>query len=100
MHVHNVFFWLKSSQTAQDRAAFEEGLKSLFDDPGVRHGFFGPPADTHRNVVDRSYTYGLTLIFDDVAGHDAYQAGPVHQKFLADHDKKWQRALVFDINAA
>jgi hypothetical protein len=99
MHVHSVFFWLKSDTTAEERAAFEKGLALLLEDPSARVGHFGAPADTHRGVVDRSYDYGLTLIFDDLAGHDSYQAGPVHQKFLQDHQTKWQRALVFDVQS-
>ena len=97
MHVHNVLFWLKSGATAEDRAALEAGFALLMKDPAIGSAYCGVPADTHRDVVDRSYDYGLTLVFGDLAGHDAYQVGPVHQKFVGDHKDKWQRVQVVDI---
>lgn len=95
-HVHNVYFWL--SDGGGD-TSFEQGLADLTNDPNVRAGYFGRPASTSREVVQNDYTYGLTLAFADRAGHDAYQAGQAHLRFLADHANKWDDVVVYDFNA-
>jgi hypothetical protein len=97
MHIHNVCFWLENTLDNQTLAAFEQGLAALAHDPAVKTGYFGKPANTLRDVVENSYTYGLVLIFNDVATHDQYQVGEVHQKFIADHAAKWEKVVVHDI---
>lgn len=97
MHAHNVYFWLKNDLTPSDLNAFEQGLQTLTHDPAVKSGYYGRPADTHREVVENSYTYGLLLLFDDLAGHDQYQAGAVHLKFVEAHASKWAKVIVHDI---
>ncbi|GIK42166.1 MAG: hypothetical protein BroJett011_59990 [Chloroflexota bacterium] len=97
MHAHNVYFWLKNGLAPGDLNAFEQGLKALTLDPAVKSGYYGRPADTHREVVENSYSYGLLLLFDDLAAHDQYQAGAVHLKFVEAHASKWARVVVHDI---
>ena len=96
MFVHTVFFWLKNDITPADRALFEKELADLTAIPSVKSGYCGKPAATDRPVVDRSYSYGLTVIFDNVTGHDAYQIDPVHKKFLSDCSTFWTKVLVYD----
>jgi hypothetical protein len=97
MHIHNVYFWLKSGLDEQALTAFEQGLNDLANDPAVKSGYFGKPADTHRDVVENSYTYGMVLVFDDMAAHDQYQVGAVHLKFVDDNASKWEKVVVYDI---
>jgi hypothetical protein len=99
MHIHNVYFWLKDSVDAQASAAFEQGLKQLSTDPLIQHSHYGRPADTHRDVVENTYSYGLVFVFADKVTHDRYQEGEVHHQFLADHLDKWDRVSVFDIES-
>ena len=96
MHVHNVYFWLKDDEPDE---SFESGLRALAQDPNVRAAYFGTPAETDRDVVENTYTYGLVLVVDDISGHDAYQAGHAHTQFLDDHFRSWDRVLVHDIDA-
>ena len=96
MFIHNVYFWLKDGLTDEDIEAFEQGLDTLCKNPPVKLGAYGKPAAAARDVVDGSYSYGLHVVFDDAAGHDAYQVGAVHQRFLTDHREKWTRVLVYD----
>lgn len=95
MHVHNVYFWLETGQPSE---SFESGLMALGQDPNVRASYFGKPAGTDRDVVENTYTYGLVLVFDDLAGHDAYQAGSAHMQFLDAHLESWNRVTVHDFN--
>jgi len=97
MHVHNIYFWLKDGVEDQALAAFENGLSALTHDPAAISGYYGKPADTHRDVVENTYTYGLVLAFDDLAAHDQYQVRAAHLKFVEDHASKWDRVVVHDI---
>jgi hypothetical protein len=97
MHIHNVYFWLKNDLDPEAFNAFEQGLETLTRDPGVKTGYFGKPANTDRDVVENSYSYGLVLVFNDLVAHDRYQAGAIHLKFVGDHSSKWARVVVHDI---
>ena len=99
MHIHNVYFWLKDDQNAESRVEFEEGLAWLTAGPAVIAGYFGKPANTHRDVVENSYSYGLVLLFEDMAAHDRYQEGPDHLRFLEKNEKKWGKVVVHDIES-
>jgi hypothetical protein len=71
----------------------------LTNDPNVVSGYYGKPVDTRRDVVENSYSYGLVLVFEDKAGHDDYQKGAPHRRFLEENKEKWDRVLVFDIES-
>lgn len=97
MHTHLVFFWLSDQLSDSEYMEFEQGLDSLTKIPFVISGSYGKPADTYRPVVDRSYSYGLTLRFPGIAEHDLYQIDPVHLAFVEHNSKKWVKVLIYDI---
>jgi hypothetical protein len=72
-------------------------LVSLINIPLSIRGLYGKPADTHRPVVENSYSYGLTILFKDLADHNSYQADPVHLAFVDKNSYKWVRVQVFDM---
>ncbi|HLP03700.1 MAG TPA: Dabb family protein [Opitutaceae bacterium] len=97
MLVHLVRFYLRPDLSAERRAALRAGLESLRTIPTVRQLFIGTPAPVPaRPVVDNEYGFALTVLFDDLAGHDAYQSHPTHLKFVADHKDCWTRVAVVD----
>ena len=96
MFVHSVYFWLKPDLTEEQRAKFWESVRSLTTIESVRQGFVGPPASTDRPIIDRSYSCALIVIFDDDAGHDAYQVHPVHEKFREECGAFWSKILIYD----
>lgn len=96
MFVHSVFFWLKDEITLPQKMTFRAGLESLRMCDSVRALYVGVPASTNRPVVDRSYTFALTVVFDDLEGHDAYQVHPMHKKFVDNFSSYWQRVLIYD----
>jgi hypothetical protein len=51
-------------------------------------------------VVETTYSYGLILVFDDVAAEGRYQNTPVHVKFLEDHKPMFERVVVYDVQSA
>ena len=93
---HCVFFWAKEGLTAEEAADFERGLTSLLAIPSVVKGTVGVPAATDRPNVERSYSHALALVFQDVAGHDAYQVHPIHNAFHARCVGYWTKVAVYD----
>lgn len=97
MLVHSVFFWLKSDLTPAQRDTFRRGLESLRAIKSVETLYIGAPAPTEqRPVIDHSYSAALTIVFQDVAAHDAYQVDPVHLAFVAECKTLWIRVQIYD----
>jgi len=97
MFVHNVYFWLKDEVTDEEEVAFRQGLESLKDIETVRALYVGRPVPSEREVVDHSYTFGLTAVFDDSDGHDAYQVHTLHKEFLDEFAHSWDRIVIYDM---
>jgi hypothetical protein len=97
MFVHTVFFYLKPETPADAKAKLQrECIEILGKIPSVKHIWAGPPAMTPRDVVDNSYGIGLTVCYDDRAGHDLYQEHPLHLQFIAQNKAWWARVQVYD----
>ena len=96
MFVHAVYFWLKPGLSAEEIRRFEASVKTLVKIPTVVHGWVGTPAATSRPVIDSSYSFALVVAFHDLAGHDAYQAHPIHDVFREDCARLWREVKVYD----
>ena len=96
MLVHSVFFWLKPGLGEEEFAKFRQGLESLAGIEEAEAVYVGVPAETDRPVIDRSYTFGLTVLLADMAAHDAYQVHPLHKAFLENFAQDWDRVLIYD----
>lgn len=99
MHIHTVFFWLWKTLSDEQRRQFEQGLDLLTRDPNVLGRHIGRPVGTDRPVIDSSYDYGIVLRFDNLAAHNAYQAGQAHRDLLDSCASLWSRVRVYDIEA-
>lgn len=96
MFVHSVYFWLRPDLTPEESTTFLRLASSLTEIDVVRHGFLGRPASTDRPVIERSYSYALTLVFEDRAGHDAYQPHPTHIRFAETCGSYWSKVIIYD----
>ncbi|HEX6070351.1 MAG TPA: Dabb family protein [Longimicrobiaceae bacterium] len=96
MFIHSVYFWLDEKLSDEKRAQFEEQARALTHIESVRHGWLGTPAPTDRPIIERSYSYALTVVFDDEAAHDVYQEHPVHDRFRDECGSFWTRVLIYD----
>jgi hypothetical protein len=98
MLIHTVIFWLHPDLDASQRESFRrEGLESLRAIPSVGSLHIGSPAPIPpRPVVDASYSFALTILFDDVAAHDAYQVHPIHRAFVDNFKARWERVQIYD----
>ncbi|MBK1832532.1 Dabb family protein [Roseibacillus ishigakijimensis] len=96
---HHVYFWLKEEkQDAENRAAFEKGLDNLFKIAGVAGGTWAVPADTAvRPVTEKSWHYALSMKFDTMEAHDAYQVDPDHDVFIDQFKSWWDKVQVMDL---
>ena len=97
MFVHTVYFWMRDGSTDAARRQLVEDCRTyLAKIPTVRHLWAGRPAMTPRDVVDNSYDVGLTVVLDDAAGHDVYQAHDLHVQFITRNKPNWKRVQVYD----
>lgn len=96
---HHVYFWLKPEHANEtDRAAFEQGLDSLFKIPGVSGGFWGVPASVmERPVIDHSWDYATSMHFENIEAQDAYQVHPEHEAFVEKFSSYWHKVQVRDL---
>ena len=95
--IHTVFFWMKEDVTDDQKSDFaKSGLAELMKITSIYKGYYGPPANTPREVVDNSYDFALVCHFKDTAGHDLYQDDPIHLKFIEDYKDLWEKVVVYD----
>jgi hypothetical protein len=94
--IHHVYFWLKNPESAADKAALVDGLKKLSKVETIRQFHIGEPADTHRDVIERSYSISWMLIFDSLEDEEIYQPHPIHKKFVEECSHLWSKVVVHD----
>lgn len=100
MFVHHVYFWLKNPDSKEDKAKLLEGLRTLATVKTIQDYHIGEPADTNRDVIDRSYAVSWLLMFKNKAAQDSYQVDPVHLEFIKNYSHLWQKVVVYDsVNA-
>jgi hypothetical protein len=96
MFVHTVFFWLKDTLTADEKATFRKHLHALTNITHMQTAHVGVAAPTNRPVIDNSYDYSLTFIFKSIVEHDHYQVDPIHKEFVEKCQHMWTRVQVYD----
>lgn len=94
--VHHVYFWLKNTDSAEDRSKLIEGLKILAKVPMIRTSHIGLPAPTNRSVIDSSYAVSWLCFFDDLKDQEIYQDHPIHLEFIANCASLWDKVVVYD----
>lgn len=96
LFVHHVYFWLKEPQSKEAAAKLVEGLEGLSKVKTIQMFHIGKPADTNREVIDRSYAISWLVLFKDKADQDAYQVDPIHLKFVEQYAHLWAKVVVYD----
>ena len=94
--IHHVYFWLKNAGSKEDRAKLIEGLTKLSKVKTIKTFHIGQPADTNREVIDRSYAISWFTMFDNAADQQSYQVDPIHLKFVEDYSHLWSKVIVYD----
>jgi hypothetical protein len=96
MYTHCVFFWLGESLDDAERESFAADLRRLIELPGVSSGTVGRPAPSDHPVIDRSYSWGLTIVCSDADRYRLYAEHPVRRAFLERWFKRLARIAVYD----
>jgi hypothetical protein len=94
--IHHVYFWLKNSGSKEDRAKLIEGLQKLSKVKTIKTFHIGQPADTNRDVIERSYAISWFTMFDNATDQQSYQVDPIHLKFVEDYSHLWSKVIVYD----
>lgn len=96
MFVHHVYFWLNNPGSKEDLAKLVNGLEALSKVGTIKMFHIGQPADTNREVIERSYAISWLCIFENAAAQESYQTDPIHLKFVADCSSLWSKVVVYD----
>lgn len=94
--IHHVYFWLSNENSAADFESLVAGLQKLSSVKTIKAFHIGKPADTNRDVIDRSYSVSWMLLFANKADQDSYQVDPIHLKFVEECKHLWKKVTVFD----
>ena len=94
--VHTVFFWLKEIDNKEHQNSLYVGLKELAKIDLIKTAYVGRPADTNRGVIDSTYSFSVTFVFDNSVDQDAYQVHPDHYVFINNCSFLWEKVVVYD----
>lgn len=96
MFVHHVLFYLKNPGNAADKDKLLEGLNKLAKCPTIKMVHIGTPAETNRDVIERTYAYSWLCFFDSPADEEAYQKHPIHDDFRNNYAQLWEKVVIYD----
>lgn len=94
--IHHVYFFLKNPSSIEDRDKLVGGLKKLSKVKTIDMFHIGKPANTNRDVIDRSYSVSWMLHFKNEADQESYQTDPIHLEFIEECSSLWQKVIVYD----
>lgn len=94
--VHTVFFWMKDKSNQAEHQALHEGLIELSKIDLIATAYVGMPANTNRAVIDSTYQFSITFVFDTPEQQADYQTHPDHLAFIAKCSHIWERVQVYD----
>src|SRR6476469_5585579 len=63
--IHHVYFWLNNPDSKEDLEALKKGLQKLSTVKNLKMFHIGKPADTNREVIDRSYALSWFTMFEN-----------------------------------
>ncbi len=93
---HTVFFWMHNPNNPQERAALQAGIEKLATIHLIKEAFIGCPANTNRDVIDSSYDFSISFLFENAQDQDAYQTIPEHLAFVENCAHLWKKVQVYD----
>lgn len=96
MFIHHVYFWLKNPESKEDFEKLVKGLEKLSKVSTIKMFHIGKPANTNREVIDRSYAVSWMLVFANGTDQESYQKDPVHLKFIEECSMLWSKVVVYD----
>ncbi len=97
MLVHSVYFFLKETVSDSEIIEFGKSVEALADIETV-HGFYlGTPAATpDRPIIEKGYAFAMTILFQTMEDHNIYQEHPLHQAFIRNNKRLWEKVVIYD----
>lgn len=96
LFVHHVLFYTPATASAADNAKLLEGLQKLARIPSIKMAHIGTPAQTTRDVIERTYTYSWLCLFDNAEQEAHYQQHPIHDEFRTHYARYWEKVVIYD----
>ncbi len=93
--MHTVIIWLKH-QSELDQS-ISDGIKLMEDIDEIKTYYVGKPAMTPREIVDNSFSYFITMTFDNTADMNAYLENPLHIAFVKSQKPNWEKVKIYDV---
>lgn len=99
---HNVFIWLNAEHSnPQGIALFEEKVAILLSCTHIASSSWGKSAPTPlRDVTDKSFQYGLSLQFESLEAHNAFQVSSQHDEFVESCGPMFADVKVYDVETS
>ncbi|MBX0293035.1 Dabb family protein [Hymenobacter sp. HSC-4F20] len=94
--VHHVLFYTPANASAEEKARLLEGLTMLKTIPSIKLAHIGTPAQTTRDVIERTYTYSWLCFFDSAEEEERYQRHPTHDEFRNAYASCWEKVVIYD----
>jgi len=95
--IHQVYFWLKEGITTEEEKDFLGFFRALKTVPGIKSFIVGKPAPTNpRPVVDNSFSYSITVTYEDLEAINVYEVHPIHLDAIEKYKKYWTKVEVKD----
>jgi hypothetical protein len=95
--IHHAIFWLKNSDSIEDRDKLVEGVKTLAGIGKIKQLYVGVVAQTEkRDVVDQSWGVSEIMFFDNLEDQSSYQTDLIHQNFIKNYSQLWDKVIVYD----
>jgi len=94
--IHHVFFWLRDPSSEKDLDQLVAGLQKLSMVKTIRQFHIGVPANTTRDVIERSYSISWFVLFENIEDEESYQTDPIHLKFVEECSHLWKKVVVHD----
>ncbi|AHJ95488.1 Dabb family protein [Hymenobacter swuensis] len=96
LFVHHVLFYMPAGASAADKAMLLEGLQKLARIPSIKLAHIGTPAQTSREVIERTYAYSWLCLFDNAEQEADYQQHPIHDAFRQHYAAYWEKVVIYD----
>lgn len=94
--IHQVYFYLKNTNSLEDRDKLVEGLEKLSKVSTIQQHYIGFPASTNRPVIEKGYAVSWTCMFNNMEDEEQYQQDPIHLKFIEEYGHLWEKVIVYD----
>ena len=97
MFTHNVYFTLNDASDEKVETLLADCQTYLKTHPGLTVFAAGRVSPDHdRPVNDCNFDVSLTMVFESVEAHDAYQTADAHTTFIERNKANWKQVRVFD----